>query len=67
MTEALFERIGYKGRLEEISHAVCSGFSLEGFTSNDLILIGYEDFNFALETTKGRYFVKIFANSKSDE
>ncbi|GAH64865.1 unnamed protein product, partial [marine sediment metagenome] len=67
MREAYKRRIGYRGKLEEISHAVCSGFNLGGFTSNDLILIGYADFNFALETSKGKYFVKVFATSRSDE
>lgn len=67
MREAYKRRIGYRGKLEEISHAVCSGFNLGGFTSNDLILIGYGDFNFALETSKGKYFVKVFATSRSDE
>lgn len=60
-------RIGYKGKLEDISHAVCNNFDLGEFTSNELILIGYEDFNFALESTKGKYFVKVFANFRSDE
>lgn len=67
MGEAYKRRIGYRGELEEISQAVCSGFNLGGFTSNELILIGYQDFNFALETAKGKYFVKVFGTSKNDE
>lgn len=67
MKEAYKRRIGYEGKLEEISHAVCSDFNLGGLTLNELILIGYGDFNFALETSKGKYFVKVFATSRSDE
>ncbi len=67
MREADKIRIGYEGELEEISHAICSDFNLGGFTSNELILIGYGDFNFTLETSKGKYFVKVFATSRSDE
>lgn len=67
MREVYKRRIGYRGKLEEISYAVCKSFNLGEFSSNDLILIGYEDFNFALETTKGKYFVKVFANFRSDK
>jgi Ser/Thr protein kinase RdoA (MazF antagonist) len=63
----VYRRIGYGGKLEEISHAVCSRCNLGEFASNNLVFIGYGDFNFALETTKGKYFVKVFATSKSDE
>jgi len=67
MKEVYKRRIGYRGKLEEISCAICKSFNLGEFSSNNLILIGYEDFNFALETTKGKYFVKIFANFRSDK
>lgn len=66
MKEVYTRRIGYQGKLEDISHAVCSIFDLGEFISNNLVLIGYEDFNFALETTEGKYFVKVFANFRSD-
>jgi len=62
----VYERIGYRGQLEEISHAVCNGFGLGKLKSNNLIIIGYGDFNFSLETSNGIYFVKVFANSRDD-
>jgi len=58
-------RIGYQGKLEEISLAICKDLCLGNFVKNKLILTGYEDYNFILETTNGKYFVKVFANSKT--
>jgi Ser/Thr protein kinase RdoA (MazF antagonist) len=63
----IYERINYKGKLEDISFAVCKKFSLEDFVSNDLVVMGYEDFNFVLDTTKGKYFVKVFWDDRSDK
>jgi len=65
--EKFYKRIGYKGKIDDISLAICKDFKLGEFLSNKLILIGYEDFNFVLETTKGKYFVKIFSNFRKDE
>lgn len=43
---------------------VCVDFSLGEVTGCKPILIGYEDFNFYLETSRGKFFVKVFANNK---
>ncbi|MDD5162609.1 MAG: phosphotransferase [Candidatus ainarchaeum sp.] len=59
------KRIGFKGRLEDISEAVCKCFGLGAFVSNRLVAIGYEDFNFALQTKKGNFFVKVFADFRT--
>jgi len=68
MEESSFrDRIGYDGKIEDISNAVCKGFNLGKFLSDKLIGVGYEDFNLALETNKGKYFVKVFANFRNDE
>lgn len=66
VNENLFKkRIGFKGDLKDISIAVCRVFGLGEFVSNKLATTGYEDFNFALKTTKGRFFVKIFSDFRT--
>ncbi|NTU66890.1 MAG: phosphotransferase [Candidatus Moranbacteria bacterium] len=67
MSRKFFERIGYDGNLEDISRKVCQDFSIGEFESNELILVGYEDFNFILKTDKGNYVIKVFANSREDD
>lgn len=37
------------------------------FVSNELITIGYEDYNYYLTTSKGKYCVKIFSKIRSEE
>lgn len=65
--EKFFERINYKGKIDDISSVICKDFQIGDFLSNKLILSGYEDFNFILETTKGKYFVKIFSSIRTDD
>jgi Ser/Thr protein kinase RdoA (MazF antagonist) len=65
MEKEFKKRIGFKGNLNEISNVVCKGFGLGKFVSNKLITTGYEDFNFALKTAKGKFFVKVFANNRT--
>ncbi len=62
-----FQRINYQGEIDDISSVICKDFHIGDFVSNKLVLIGYEDFNFILETTKSRYFVKIFSNFRTDD
>jgi Ser/Thr protein kinase RdoA (MazF antagonist) len=62
---AFKKRIGFKGKLEDISIAVCKCFGFGSFVSNKLVTIGYEDFNFALQTEKGKFFVKVFADFRT--
>lgn len=59
------ERINYTGKLEDISIQICKDFNLGKFKANELILVGYEDFNFVIETDKGKYFVKIFSKHRN--
>ncbi|MBU0898387.1 MAG: phosphotransferase [Nanoarchaeota archaeon] len=61
-----YQRIGYEGELKDISLVLCKDFGLGNFLSNRIVAVGYEDFNFVLETTKGKYFVKIFFNFRTD-
>jgi Ser/Thr protein kinase RdoA (MazF antagonist) len=63
----IYERIGYTGQLEDISKLACKDYHLGKFSANHLIPLGYEDFNFSLETTKGKYLVKVFGNFRDDK
>jgi len=64
--ESIFkQRIGYKGDLKEIAKDICRDFSFGHFVNCKTVLIGYEDFNFFLETTEGKFFVKIFSNERT--
>lgn len=67
MQEWFKKRIGYSGDVKDISVQVCKDYKLGEFKSNKVVLHGYEDFNFVLETTKGKYFVKIFRLSRNLE
>lgn len=55
------KRIGFAGKISSLLQGVCEAYSLGKYISNRLILIGYEDYNLVLKTTKGQFFVKIFA------
>ena len=65
--EDFFERIGIEESLDEISILICSECEIEGYTSSKIIEVGYEDFNFILETSKQKYFVKIFNKDRTEE
>lgn len=62
-----FQRINYKGKLEDIGVAVAERYDLGELLSCRLVPTGYEDFNFALETTEDTYFVKVFANFRTEQ
>lgn len=66
MNERFFKRIGYDGKLEDISEKICADFGMGKLVENKIVAIGYEDFNFILKTDKGDYFVKVFKESRSD-
>jgi Ser/Thr protein kinase RdoA (MazF antagonist) len=64
--ESLFrQRIGFNGDLKELSKTISKDFDLGNFKSCEIILVGYEDFNFSLETDKGKYFIKVFSNERT--
>lgn len=67
MEEKFKKRINYNGDLKDISLQICKDYNFGDFISNNLILMGYEDFNFVLETNEGKHFVKIFANFRTLE
>ena len=67
MNEKFFRRIGYEGKLEDISEKICADFGMGKLLENEVVTIGYEDFNFILKTDKDDYLVKIFKKSRPEE
>ncbi|MEK7142783.1 MAG: phosphotransferase [Patescibacteria group bacterium] len=66
--ESIFQkRIGYSKNLEQFLETVCTDYDIGKFISHRVAPVGYEDFNFILKTSKGKYFVKIFADFRNDK
>lgn len=63
--QTLRKRINYQGEFEELLTDVTTSYDLGSFISFEPMLLGIEDLNLKLITTKGKYFVKIF-NEKRD-
>ena len=61
------KRIGLNTKLDNISSEICKSYDLGNFISNELITIGYEDYNYYLTTSKGKYCVKIFSKERTKE
>ena len=59
------KRIKLNTDLKNISEQICSYYNLGEFTFNELIIIGYEDYNYYLNTSKGKYCVKIFSKIRT--
>jgi len=62
MEEKFKQRIGYAGDIKDISLDICKNYNIGMFVSNKLVLVGYEDFNYILETSGGKFLVKVFAS-----
>lgn len=61
------KRINLNTALENISELICRNYSLGKFISNELVTIGYEDYNYRLTTVNGKYFVKIFNKGRTSQ
>ena len=61
------KRIAYQEDITPILKAVCLDYSIGSYQSHSIIPVGYEDLNLILQTTIGKYFVKIFASYRSFE
>ncbi|MGN0961454.1 MAG: phosphotransferase, partial [Christensenellales bacterium] len=59
-------RINLNIPLEHLSQMVCNEYNLGDFVDNQLIEIGYEDYNYILTTKNGKYVVKVFSNERTD-
>ena len=61
------KRIKLNTDLKNISNQICNYYDLGDFVSNEVITIGYEDYNYYLTTSKGKYCVKIFSKIRTAE
>lgn len=61
------KRINLNTDLKNISKQICIQYDLGEFVSNELITIGYEDYNYYLTTSKGKYCVKIFNKERTKD
>ena len=59
-------RINLNIPLEHLSQIICNEYNLGDFVDNQLIEIGYEDYNYILTTKNGKYVVKVFSNDRTD-
>ena len=67
MYEEFYDRINLNTNLDNISKEICKKYNLDDYISDELILVGYEDFNYILNTTKGKYCVKIFNKERTNK
>lgn len=61
------KRIELNTDLKNISQKICESYNLGEFISNELITIGYEDYNYYLTTSNEKYCVKIFSKIRTKE
>ena len=61
-----YSRIDEIEDINTISNLVCKEYKLGSLIGTYVIEIGYEDFNAIITTSKGKYLMKIFRNSRSD-
>ncbi len=60
------KRIKLNTDIKNISEQICKRYGLGDFISNELITIGYEDYNYHLITSNGSYCVKIFNKKRTE-
>ena len=61
------KRIKLNTDLKNVSEQICNYYDLGDFVSNELIEIGYEDYNYFLTTSKGKYCVKILSKDRTED
>lgn len=62
-----YSRIDEIENINIISELVCKEYNLGILKDTFVIEIGYEDFNSIITTSKGKYLMKIFRNSRNDQ
>ncbi|MEK6959942.1 MAG: phosphotransferase [Nanoarchaeota archaeon] len=67
MKDRFQSRISYQGDIGELSRRVCRDFRIGDLISDSVVRMGYEDLNIAIETSKGKYLAKIFADFRDDD
>ena len=61
-----YDRINNVKDIDYISREICKDYNFGAFKKNEIIEIGYEDFNYCLFTETGEYVVKIFNVERDD-
>lgn len=61
------KRIGFTGDIQPILKQIVRDFKLGTYSSYKVIPVGYEDFNLIVKTSRGKYFLKIFAAYRNKE
>lgn len=61
------KRISYKGQLSKLLEEVIRDYGFDEYQSYEVIGVGYEDFNVILETGRGKYFLKFFADFRDEK
>lgn len=67
MLQEFYERINLKTDLSKLSEIICQKYDLGKYLSEEIILVGYEDFNFILITDKGKFCIKVFNKERTFE
>ena len=67
MEQEFKDRISLNTDLSTLSKQICSKYNLGEYIYDTIITVGYEDFNYILEATTGKYFVKIFHKERTDK
>lgn len=67
MLEEFYNRINLKSELSDLSKMICEKYNLGQYISEEIILVGYEDFNFILTTDIGKFCVKVFNKERTYE
>lgn len=65
--EDFFDRIDVNTSLSEIAREICSKCNIKDYVSSQIVEVGYEDFNFIIETKSQKYFVKIFHKGRTSQ
>lgn len=59
------KRITYRGQLSELLKQVTDDYDFGNYQSYEIVAVGYEDFNVILKTSKGKFFLKFFADFRN--
>ena len=65
--EDFFERIDVKSSLSEIAREMCLKCGIDDYVSSQIVEVGYEDFNFIIETKTQKFFAKIFHKGRTSK
>ena len=67
MNNRYYSRIDKIEDINTLSRLVCKEYKLGNLVNTFVIEIGYEDFNAVIITNLGKYFMKVFRNSRTDQ